>query len=103
MDTQKIEALRDDTGAVMVEFYASWCPHCQRMMPVVEDLKALFEGRANIYQFDIDENAEFADSLDVRSIPTFIIYYNGEELWRTTGETEGNVLARKIEDAISHG
>ena len=38
MDTQKIKELKDDKGVVLVEFYASWCPHCKRMMPVVEDV-----------------------------------------------------------------
>lgn len=100
MDTQKMQELQNEQGVVLVEFYATWCPHCQRMMPIVEDVKALFEGRAAVYQFDIDENEEFAESLDVKSIPTFIIFKDGEELWRTTGETEGEVLSRKLEAAL---
>ena len=37
---------------VLVEFFATWCPHCQRMMPVVEQIKTLLEGRVPVYQFD---------------------------------------------------
>lgn len=97
MDTQKIKELKEDKGVVMVEFYASWCPHCQRMMPVVADVKALLEGRANVYQFDIDENEEFAKELDVTSIPTFIVFKDGEEKWRGSGEMEGSTLDAKVE------
>ncbi len=97
MDTQKIKELKEDKGVVLVEFYASWCPHCQRMMPVVADVKALLEGRANVYQFDIDENEEFAKELDVTSIPTFIVFKDGEEKWRGSGEMEGSVLDAKVE------
>ena len=41
---------------VMVEFYATWCPHCQRMMPIVEQIRELMEGEVKIYQLDIDKN-----------------------------------------------
>ena len=97
MDTQKIKELKEDKGVVLVEFYASWCPHCQRMMPVVADVKALLKGRANVYQFDIDENEEFAKELDVTSIPTFIVFKDGEEKWRGSGEMEGSTLDAKVE------
>ncbi len=97
MDTQKIKELKEDKGVVLVEFYASWCPHCQRMMPVVADVKALLKGRANVYQFDIDENEEFAKELDVTSIPTFIVFKDGEEKWRGSGEMEGATLDAKVE------
>ncbi|MDE6844017.1 MAG: thioredoxin family protein [Muribaculaceae bacterium] len=100
METDKIKALEKETGVVLVEFYATWCPHCRKMMPVVDDVKALFEGRAAVYQFDIDLNGEFADTLEVKSIPTFSIFKNGEEVWRTAGETEADLLARKLEEAL---
>ena len=82
---------------VMVEFFASWCPHCQRMMPVVEQIKELLQGKVDIYQFDIDENAELAQAEGADSVPTFIIYRNGKEQWRESGEIEGQVLLSKIE------
>lgn len=92
--------LKNDRGVALVEFFASWCPHCRRMMPVVADVKALLAGRANVYQFDIDENNEFANELDVSSIPTFIIYKDGEEMWRSTGEMDGSVLESKVESYL---
>lgn len=97
MDTAKIKELQNEKGVVLVEFYATWCPHCQKMMPVVEDLKALLDGKAKVYQFDIDKNQEFANELNVNSIPTFIVYKDGEEMWRGAGEMEGSVLAQKVE------
>ncbi|MDE6295602.1 MAG: thioredoxin family protein [Muribaculaceae bacterium] len=100
MDTDKINALKEDKGVVLVEFYATWCPHCQKMMPVVADVKARLEGRANVYQFDIDQNNELANELKVNSIPTFIIYKNGVEEWRASGEMDGNVLVSKVEEQL---
>lgn len=87
----------NSSKVVMVEFFATWCPHCQRMMPVVEQIKELLDGRADVYQFDIDKNPEAADSLDVESLPTFIVYRDGKEVWRQSGEMDGQVLLSKIE------
>lgn len=90
----------DSSKVVMVEFFATWCPHCQRMMPVVEQIKELLDGRTDIYQFDIDKNQEAADSLDVESLPTFIVYRHGKEVWRQSGEMDGQVLLSKIESYL---
>lgn len=79
---------------VLVEFYASWCPHCQRMMPIVADVKKKLEGKAVVAQFDIDENEQLSDEQGVASIPTFILYRDGREVWRQSGEmTEADLLA----------
>ena len=85
---------------VMVEFYASWCPHCQRMMPIVAQIKDLLEGKVDIYQFDIDSNGELADAEGAESVPTFIIYKDGEEQWRASGEMAPQVLLAKIESYL---
>ena len=85
---------------VLVEFYASWCPHCQKMMPVVAEVKEKLTGRAPVYQFDIDKNSEAADSANVDTIPTFIIFADGKEVWRHSGELDGKVLLGKVESYL---
>ncbi len=85
---------------VLVEFYASWCPHCKRMMPVVEQVKELLAGKVNVYQFDIDENEDLSDREGVKTIPTFIIYRDGKEQWRQSGEMDGQVLLSKVEQYL---
>ncbi|MCH5226371.1 MAG: thioredoxin family protein [Muribaculaceae bacterium] len=91
----------NSSEVVMVEFFASWCPHCQRMMPIVEQIKELLQGKVNIYQFDIDEYTELAQSNGADSVPTFIIYKDGEEQWRESGELEGQILLSKIESYLN--
>ena len=78
---------------VLVEFYASWCPHCQRMMPVVAQVKELLEGRVPVYQYDLDSNSDAATGAEVESIPTFIIYKGG----KVVGENDAQVLLSKVE------
>lgn len=91
--------LINSSPVVLVEFYATWCPHCQRMMPVVEQVKELAGKSAEIYQLDIDKNQETADEAEVQSVPTFILYKNGKEIWRQSGEMEGDFLLSQIEKA----
>ena len=90
------QAIRE-TPVVLVEFFATWCPHCQRMMPVVDQIKELLNGSSKVIQLDIDQNQEAASANDVQSVPTFIIYKNGEEQWRHSGEIDGNDLLSKIQ------
>ena len=92
--------LINSNPVVVVEFYASCCPHCQKMMPVVDQIKQLLGDRAAVHQFDIDENQSLADATGVESIPTFIIYKNGVEVWKQSGEMEGDVLYSKIENYL---
>ena len=81
---------------VLVEFYATWCPHCQKMMPVVEQIRELLAGQVEIYQLDIDQNQDTADHVGVSSIPTFLLYKDGTIVWRHTGEMEAGALLGKI-------
>lgn len=90
----------ESTPVTLVEFYASWCPHCQRMMPYVAEIKKKLEGKADVYQFDVDKNPELTDAEGVESYPTFIIYKNGTEKWREAGEMDPDALLSKIESYI---
>ena len=90
----------NSSKVVLVEFFASWCPHCQRMMPIVAQIKELLEGQADVYQYDIDKNSELASEVGADSIPTFIIYKDGKEVWRESGEMEGQVLLSKIQSYL---
>lgn len=92
--------LIDSQKTVVVEFFATWCPHCQRMMPVVEQVKELVGDRARIVQLDIDENQDAAQKADVQSVPTFIVYKDGKEVWRQSGEMEGDFLLSQIEKGM---
>lgn len=88
------------TPVVLVEFYATWCPHCRRMMPVVDQIKELLSGTVDIYTLDIDQNEQIADQEQITSTPTFIIYKNGNAVWRESGEMDGQYLLDKIQSFL---
>ncbi len=95
------EAITHHTGTVLVEFYASWRPHCQRMIPVVEQVKQLLGEQVPVYQFDIDKEPKASDEAGVQSVPTFIVYRNGREMWRQSGEMEAATLVSTAEKYLS--
>ncbi len=90
----------NSTPVVLVEFFATWCPHCQRMTPVIDQIKERLGGAVNVYQIDIDQNPKLVEAEQVESLPTFIIYKDGDQRWRGSGEMEGQVLLSKIESYI---
>ena len=85
------------TEPTLLEFYADWCPHCQRMMPVVAQIKRDFEGRANIVQIEGDRNPGLMKEYDVDSFPTWILYKEGQEVWRDGGEKPFSELRDMID------
>ena len=87
---------------VLVEFYATWCPHCRHMMPVVEQVKQQLGDSVPVYQFDIDKDKEAATTAEVETIPTFIIYKDGREEWRHSGEIDENALLAKIKSLFNN-
>lgn len=92
----KYSEIINSEPVVLVEFFATWCPHCQKMMPVVEQIKLILEGRVPVYQFDIDEHESTAGKAGVESVPTFLIYKDGNPVWRHSGEIDGDMLLDKV-------
>lgn len=90
----------DQQGVVLVEFFATWCGHCQRMEPIVEQIKELVAGKAQVVQIDIDKYQEAAQEARVEGTPTFILFKDGREIWRHDGEIDGQVLLDKIQSAF---
>lgn len=89
-----------ETGAlVMAEFYADWCPHCQKMMPIVKEFKELEKGKLEVVQTISRRRALFRFVYG-GSIPTFILLRKGEALWRQSGEMSLDRLRKVVEDVV---
>lgn len=80
----------------LVDFYATWCGPCKMMNPVLKQLAKEVKGDAKILKVDIDKNQEFTKKLDVMGVPTFIIYKNGEEVWRRSGAMTKDKLKKQL-------
>lgn len=87
-------------STVLVMFYATWCPHCQRMHPIVDEIAEKYADKLKVFQFDIDQNEVLAKQNNIDVVPTFILYKNGKEMWRNSGEMTSQALLSHITPAF---
>jgi thioredoxin 1 len=85
----------------LVDFHATWCGPCKMMSPILDQLKSEMGSQVRILKIDVDKNQEVANTFKVRGVPTFVLFKNGEILWRQSGGMDYNTLKNKITQAIS--
>ena len=86
---------------VLLDFYADWCGPCRAMAPAMDELAEQFSGRAKIAKIDVDENSEIAKQFSVRSIPSLLIFQDGQVVDKTVGTTTKGALADKLERYVA--
>ncbi|MGK2230218.1 MAG: thioredoxin 1 [Methanobacteriota archaeon] len=82
-----------DDGRVLVDFYADWCAPCRTMEPAVEEVAD--EG-VRVVKVDIDENQKTASAYGVRSVPTLIVFEDGEPVTRAVGAKSADELRELV-------
>lgn len=85
--------------AVLVDFWAEWCPPCRAMAPVLQNIAEAMDEKVDIVKVNIEDSAEnqaLATEYGVQSIPNMVIFKGGKEADRVIGMTSGENLTKKL-------
>lgn len=95
------ELINSPDTPVLVDFYADWCGPCKAMSPVVEQVASQYSGKLKVIKVNVDKNQAAASQFRVQGVPTFILFRQGQQVWRQSGAMPANVLAQAVQQAIS--
>lgn len=94
-DNFEDEVLESDVP-VLVDFWAEWCAPCRMLSPIIEEVGQEVEGRVKVVKMNVDHNQETAASYGIRSIPTLLVFKDGEEADRLVGFIGKEQLLEKL-------
>jgi thioredoxin len=100
---QKIVTLTDfktlirKNKLVFVDFNATWCAPCKTMSPVVDQLSEAYKQKVKVEKIDMEMNRELAQTLDIQSIPGFVLFKDGKKIWSGTGIMSYDELKKLVE------
>ncbi len=91
------------TVPVVVDFWAEWCPPCKIIAPVMDDLAKEYGDKVVIGKMNADENPQIPGQFTVMSLPTVMIFKNGQPIQALVGAKSKQTYMQEIEKALSHG
>jgi thioredoxin 1 len=85
---------------VVVDFWAEWCAPCKLLAPVIDELAEEYDGRVKFGKLDVDQNQQISIKYGIRSIPTLIVYKNGEAADQMIGFLPKQSIKEKIDPLL---
>lgn len=85
---------------VLIDFYTEWNEPSLAMHPVIRDVAAALGDSAKVIKIDVDKNQDLANALRIKSLPTLIIYKNGNMVWRQSGEIDANSIINLVQEQV---
>ena len=82
---------------VLVDFFATWCQPCKMMHPILEQVKEVLGDRIRIIKVDVDKYRVTASQYGIQSVPTLMLFKQGEVQWRTSGVMQKSELLATID------
>jgi thioredoxin 1 len=99
LTNENFNEIINSKDVAVVKIKTTWCNPCKQLSPIIEEVSSILE---TVYfgEVDAEKNSDLATSLSIRSVPTTIIYKNGEEVERFSGVKQKNVIIKLIQEYI---
>lgn len=95
-DMSKFNEMISGKQPVLVDFYADWCAPCRMMSPIIEKVAANMKGDLKVIKVNVDQNQEAAVKYGIRSIPTLMLFQNGEVKWQGVGVMQADQIEQIV-------
>ena len=99
-DTTFDETINGASAPVLVDFWAEWCGPCKAIAPVLDEIASENEGKLTIAKLNVDENPDIAMRFQVMSIPTLILFKDGQDVKRLVGAKGKRQLLAELEEHL---
>ena len=99
-DSDFSDNVANSKGLTVVDFYAPWCGPCRKLADIIAQVAEEYAGRINVFKLNTDENIETAKLYSVSSLPTILIFKDGESVERISGLTPKSTIINNIEKHI---
>jgi thioredoxin 1 len=86
-----------ENGVTVVDFFATWCGPCKMLAPVLEGLSTEMEGKAKFIKVDIDQSLDLANQFQISSVPTMVIFKDGQKVEQLVGFLPKEKIQQAIE------
>ena len=97
--TFESEVIKSDQP-VLVDFWAPWCGPCRMVAPIVKELAGEYEGKVQFRKMNTDENPMVAAKFNIRSIPTLLVFKNGQQVGQIVGFRPKAAIKERIDSAL---
>ncbi len=87
-------------GYALVDFWATWCPPCRMMAPVLESAEQQLGDKINFAKVDVDEQQQLAAEFDIMSIPTLVVFKDGKPVKRMSGYRPLDTFVEELKSAV---
>ena len=86
---------------VLVDFWAEWCGPCKMIAPAIEELAEAYEGKVKIGKLDVDSNLQVSTKYNIRSIPSLLIFHNGEIADTIIGTVPKSEISKRLDAVLA--